>query len=75
MPGLSSRPLPLWIAALTAADTDLRREVVDTIVLAPLEYACGWAIHSITGEPMPVFVPIRLTRGQWFLEPLEGQGM
>ncbi|MCR4415785.1 MAG: hypothetical protein NUV77_25505, partial [Thermoguttaceae bacterium] len=42
------------------------REVGD-----PSQFACGWAIHQITGEPLPVFVPFKLTRSAWFLEPLK----
>ena len=34
VPSVTSRPLPLWIEALTAPDADLRREAADTIVLA-----------------------------------------
>ncbi len=35
------------------------------------QYACGWAIHRIAGEPMPVFVTPILKRRGWFLERLE----
>lgn len=35
------------------------------------QYACGWAIHRITGESMPVFITPVLKRRGWFLERLE----
>lgn len=35
------------------------------------QYACGWAIHRITGEPAPVFITPILKRRGWFLERLE----
>jgi len=35
------------------------------------QYACGWAIHCITGEPMPTFITPVLKRRGWFLERLE----
>ncbi len=35
------------------------------------QYACGWAIHCITGEPAPGFITPVLKRRGWFLERLE----
>lgn len=40
-------------------------------VAEPTQYACGWAIHRITGEPAPVFITPILKRRGWFLERLE----
>jgi HEAT repeat protein len=37
----------------------------------PAEYACGWALHVILGEPLPTFTEIRLGRDEWFLEPMQ----
>jgi HEAT repeat protein len=37
----------------------------------PLGYPCAWAIHQITGDPMPEPQPHKATVRGWFLEPIE----
>ncbi|HUG92773.1 MAG TPA: hypothetical protein VML55_18170 [Planctomycetaceae bacterium] len=36
----------------------------------PVGYACQWAIHQITGEPIPEIEPLR-QETTWFLTPLD----
>ncbi|OHB84014.1 MAG: hypothetical protein A2V98_01470 [Planctomycetes bacterium RBG_16_64_12] len=38
---------------------------------SPVGYACGWAIHQITGAPIPQPVVHEASQMGWFLEPLE----
>lgn len=49
---------------------DLRTYVPKSIVKTRTGQACGWAIHRITGEPMPESVSVDYFSGPWFLEPL-----
>jgi len=37
----------------------------------PVGYACAWAIHQITGEPIPKPEPRHESRLGWFLDPLD----
>ena len=36
----------------------------------PTSNACGWAIHQITGEPIPPGEAVRQVRIDWFLVPI-----
>ena len=34
-------------------------------------YACGWAVHQITGEGLPKPVAVVHHQTGWFLEPID----
>jgi HEAT repeat protein len=53
-------------AALPTLRQFLEQESPET----PIGYACGWAIHQITGEPIPKPVIPDAYRMGWFLEPV-----
>ena len=54
-----------------AALPDLQKYLEALTVNCELGYACAWAIHQITGEPIPEFQPYKAWRTGWFLEPLD----
>jgi len=49
----------------------LRRFLRDESVDSPVGYACAWAIHQITGEPIPEPPIQEVPRLGWFLEPID----
>jgi hypothetical protein len=49
----------------------LRKFKGDGPMYDPVAYACGWAIHQITGEPLPEFADSEPIPRRWFLEPAE----
>ncbi len=36
-----------------------------------VQRACAWALHEITGEPMPKLETIEIQRRNWFLDPID----
>ena len=36
-----------------------------------VDYACGWAIEQLTGEPVPDAVPSIRRAVNWYVEPLD----
>jgi len=49
----------------------LRRFSQPDTVTDPVGYACAWAIHEITGEPIPEPPVQEVPRLGWFLEPID----
>jgi HEAT repeat protein len=49
----------------------LRRFGEGETVRSRVGYACGWAIHQITGEPLPKPVTVAISPMDWFLVPIE----
>jgi hypothetical protein len=54
-----------------AALPTLRKYYLGKPVADRAEYACGWAIHQLTGEPLPVFAQSEFGPRFWFLEPVD----
>ncbi|MCC6493133.1 MAG: HEAT repeat domain-containing protein, partial [Pirellulales bacterium] len=49
----------------------LRRYYPGGPAFGTMDYACGWALSQITGEPVPVIEPYVDSRSGWFLEPFD----
>jgi HEAT repeat protein len=49
----------------------LRRYGGGKTVSNTTQYACSWAIHVMTNEPLPAYTEIRVGRSDWFLEPVD----
>ena len=49
---------------------DIRKHYSGTTGSA-LDFACGWALQQLTGEPLPPPEKVRQALSNWFLEPLE----
>lgn len=49
----------------------LRRYYLGGPAFGTIDYACGWALSQITGEPVPVIEPYVDSRSGWFLEPFD----
>lgn len=49
---------------------DIRKHYSGTTGAA-LDFACGWALQQLTGEPLPRPENVRQSLSNWFLEPLE----
>ena len=49
---------------------DIRKHYSGTTGAA-LDFACGWALQQLTGEPLPPPEKVRQSLSNWFLEPLE----
>ena len=54
-----------------AALPALRRFLKEESPNGPVGYSCGWAIHQITGEPIPQPDTHVRSRLGWFLEPID----
>jgi HEAT repeat protein len=49
----------------------LRRFLKEQTPNDPVGYCCGWAVHQITGEPIPEPKLEEKSQTGWFLEPVE----
>jgi hypothetical protein len=50
---------------------DLRRMATLEGSQSAVGIACAWAIHEITGEPMPSVPPLIQWESEWFLQPFK----
>lgn len=47
------------------------REFYSGRVTTPYDHAFGWAIHQLTGEPIPAAEPLIIMQSGWFLESID----